>query len=174
VLHLLVGSAHALADTSLSRLSNLAIRWLTITRATWRAAPKHLVRALWLGLHCVIFLCFWQVIKSPIAQEAKLAVSLAFLSGYTGAAVIPLILRSQRERRYSTFIIMIVAAILVVSGMEVAVWKVLTSQMTWSAKTALSSGILCLSVLSLAASRFLASRQRARDSLTLPGGCGSI
>jgi len=173
VLHLLVGSVHALADTSLNRLSNLAIKWLAIVRATWRAAPKHLVRALWLGLHAVILVCFWQVIKSPIAQEAKLAVSLAFLLGYTGAAVFSLLLH---HRRHSTVITVaaIAVAVLGVSGMEVAVWKVLTSQMTSWAKTALSFGILSLSALSLAAARFLTSRRHARDTLSPPGECVSI
>lgn len=162
VLRLLVHSAHLLADTSLNRLSKIAIRWLTIARATWRAAPDLLVNGLWLGLNAVVMMSLWQVIESPIALEVKLGISLAFLAGYSGAAILPLVLRYRLRRdRTSTTIMLggILAASLVLLGMGVGVWKILESQLSSSAKTAALLGILCFSALMSLASRLVTSRQ---------------
>ncbi|KXX75538.1 Endo-1,4-beta-xylanase A [Madurella mycetomatis] len=162
VLRLLIHSSHLLADTSLNRLSKIAIRWLTIARATWRAAPDLLVIGLWLGLNAVVIMSLWQVIESPIALEAKLGVSLAFLAGYSGAAILPLVLRCRQRRDSTSTAIMlggILAALLMLLGMGVGVWKILGSQLSSSAKTAALLGILCFSALMSLASRLVTSRQ---------------
>jgi len=177
VLHLLAGSFHAIANTSLNRMSKIAVKWLTIARATWRAAPNHLVRALWLGLNGVILACLWQVIESPIALEAKLAVSSVFFLCYTGATIFPLVLRYRQRRDHTSAAIMvggIMAALFLLSGMEVSVWRILGSQMTSPAKTAAASGVLCLSALVTVASRFVASRQHVNYKTTQPEDFGSI
>jgi len=178
VLHFLAGSVHAVANTSLNRMSKIAVKWLAIARATWRAAPNHLVRALWLGLHGVILTCLWQVIESPIAIEPKLAVSLVFFLCYTGATIFPLVLRYRHRRDHASAAIMmggIMAAVLLLSGVEISVWRILESQLTSSAKTAAASGVLCVSALVSLASKYVASRQQhVNDVITQREDFGSI
>ncbi len=75
---------------SLHRLSKMAIRWLTIAKATWRATPYLLIFALWLGLNTGIVAGLWKLIESPVSLEAKIGISLTVLSGYLIASIIPL------------------------------------------------------------------------------------
>ncbi|GAB1320020.1 hypothetical protein MFIFM68171_10230 [Madurella fahalii] len=175
VLRLLVRSAHLLADTSFNRLSKMAIRWLTIARVTWRAAPNLLVIGLWLGLNAVIIMSLWQVIESTIARGVKLGIAIAFLAGYSGAAIFPLVLRRRQRRDRSSAVIMyggILAAVLALLGLGFGLWKILESQLSSSAKTAAASSILCFSALMSLASRFAASRDNTSraDSATLEFG----
>lgn len=170
VLRLLVRSAHVLADTSPKHVSKVAIKWLAIARATWRAGPDLLMFGLWLGMNAVAIISLWQVIESPIALEAKQAISLALLSGYAIAAVLPLVLqhRQRRARRMrsggsegssAALLIGAAAALLMMSGLGAGMWKILESQLVSSAKISAASGILCSSALMSLASRFV-SRQR--------------
>ncbi|KAK3364705.1 hypothetical protein B0T25DRAFT_438119, partial [Lasiosphaeria hispida] len=53
VCRFILGAPNLLAEASISRLSKVAIRWLTIARATWSLVPDLLVFGLWLGMNAV-------------------------------------------------------------------------------------------------------------------------